>query len=140
MSLIQLFHPDKIKSRYLRAQMVAVIATGIDFGATLFTKELVRIHYVYAVAFGALCGAVTAFLLNRHWVFAAGEGNVAAQALRYSMALGGSVVLNTAGTYAITELVHSHYLLSKAMVAVAIGVTYSYFVLKTFVFTADANK
>jgi len=140
MSRSYFFHPDKIKSRYLRAQMVAAVATGIDFGVTLLTKELVGIHYVYAVAAGALCGAITAFLLNRNWVFAAANGNVAVQAFRYVVALGGSVLLNTAGTYALTELVHSHYLLSKVMVAVAIGVTYSYFVLKSFVFTGDASK
>jgi putative flippase GtrA len=65
---------------------------------------------------------------------------MAGQALRYVVVLGGSVVLNTAGTFAVTELAHSHYLLSKGLVAVAIGVTYSYFALKTFVFTDDANK
>jgi len=140
MSLNYFLFTDKIKSRYIRAQMVALAATGIDFAVTLFTKELLGMHYVTAVSLGAGCGAVTAFLLNRNWTFGARNGHAGTQAFRFLVALGGSALLNTLGTYLVTELFHSHYFLSKVLVAVLVGITYSYFVLKSFVFTADANK
>jgi putative flippase GtrA len=131
---------DILKSRYIRAQLVALSATGIDFALTLFTKEILGMYYVVAAGIGALCGACTAFLLNRTWVFDAGNGRARSQVLRYLVALAGSAVLNTSGTYLVTEQFHSHYVVSKILVALLIGTTYSYFILKFFVFPADANK
>jgi len=140
MALSFLYSSDRIQSRYLRAQLVAALATGIDFTVTLTLKELFGFYYVVAVATGACFGAVTAFLLNRNWVFAAAHGKAAAQAIRFLAALAGSAFLNTTGTYWVTETFHCHYLLSKIAVAVLIGSTYSYFVLKSFVFNHDAKK
>jgi putative flippase GtrA len=131
---------EKNKLRYLRAQLVAVFATSIDFGATMLLKEGFKIYYVIAVASGACCGAVTAFILNRNWVFAGSDGRLPAQALRFAVALSGSALLNTTGTYAVTEYFHCHYLLSKIIVAVIIGLSYSYFVLKYFVFGVYEKK
>jgi len=131
---------EKISRRYLRAQAVALLATGLDFLVTLALREGAGLYYAAAVFAGASCGAVTAFLLNRHWVFRAGELPAGGQLLRFILALGGSVLINTGGTYLLTETAGLHYLLSKMLVAVAVGLTYSYIVLKHFVFTPHASN
>ena len=130
---------EKISRRYLRAQGVALLATGLDFLVTLALREGAGLFYALAVFAGATCGAVTAFLLNRHWVFRAGQLPAGGQLLRFLLALGGSVLINTGGTYLVTEITGLHYLLSKMLVAVAVGLTYSYMVLKHFVFSAHAS-
>ena len=126
-----------IRNRYLRAQMVAVISTTVDFAVTILLKEGIGLSYVNAVAFGACCGAVTAFLLNRNWTFSATNHSPILQASRFALALAGSAALNTLGTWWVTETFGSHYLLSKTCVAVFIGLTYSWFILKFFVFAYE---
>src|SRR5262245_42648963 len=125
---------SRIKSRYVRSQVVALAATGVDFILTVFLKEAMGYHYAAAVFIGAICGAFTAFTLNRNWVFAGNQSGYRRQALRYLIALAGSVVLNSSGTWLLTEWLHVPYLVSKVLVAICIGLTYSYYVLKSFVF------
>src|SRR5258706_6346770 len=96
--------------KYLCTQLVAIIATGVDFTATILFKEVFGFNYVIAVGISAACGAITAFMLNRHWVFKAFHSPILHQAFRYLVALGGSVLLNTAGTFMLTETFGLPYL------------------------------
>jgi putative flippase GtrA len=124
------------KKSFFRFQITALLATSIDFSVTILFKEILGFHYSLAVAIGATCGAVTAFTINRYWVFRALEKHPAEQAFRYMLVAAGSVVLNTAGTYLVTETLRSPYLVSKAVTAMVIGFTYSYYFSKRFVFYA----
>ncbi len=121
-------------NKYFHTQVVALIASAIDFAVTIFLKEIGGFNYVAAVGLGACCGAVTAFMLNRHWVFKAFHSHILHQALRYIIASGGGVLLNTSGTYALTETFGLPYLLSKTLVSLVIGLTYSFYVVRSFVF------
>ncbi|HQV99739.1 MAG TPA: GtrA family protein [Bacteroidia bacterium] len=122
--------------RFLRFQLTAVMATIVDFSMTIFTKNIFHVHYTIAVATGAISGAITAFLINRYWVFSATKNDPVKQALRYTAVVLGSILLNTAGTFALTELMMLTYLISKAVVALIVGFTYSYYFSKRFVFYA----
>lgn len=122
------------RNRFMRFQVTAVLATAIDFIMTIFFKEAVGMHYSYAVGGGATCGAITAFSINRYWVFRSVEAHPIRQAVRYILVAVGSVVLNTAGTYAVTEGFHFPYLISKTIVGIIVGFTYSYHLSKRFVF------
>ena len=121
-------------SRFLRFQLSALTATMVDFSMTIIFKNIFGLHYTTAVALGAFCGAITAFLINRFWVFSATENHLAKQAFKYSAVVLGSIFLNTAGTYLLTESMMLTYLLSKAIVALIVGFTYSYYFSKRFVF------
>lgn len=123
-------------NKFLRFQMSALIATAVDFLVTLLLKEKFQIFYAWAVAGGATSGACTAFTINRHWVFQTTHKHPVAQGLKYLIVAGGSVVLNTSGTYLFTELFSWPYLISKAVVALIIGFTYSYYFSRRFVFNA----
>jgi putative flippase GtrA len=124
------------KKKFLRFQLTAIVATGVDFLLTVLLKEIYHLNYTWAVASGATGGALTAFIINRYWVFRALESHPVEQGIRYLFVATGSVVLNTAGTYLITEFIHFPYIVSKAIVALVVGITYSYFFSKRYVFYA----
>ena len=124
------------KSRFVQFQLTALLATCVDFAMTTVFKEVFTFHVALAVACGATCGAITAFTINRFWVFHSLEKNPLEQVFRYFLVAGGSVILNTFGTFLLTELTTIHYLISKAIVSIIIGFTYSYYFSKRFVFYA----
>lgn len=122
--------------KFLRFQLTAIIATCIDFLFTIILKEIFQLNYSIAVAIGATFGAITAFSVNRYWVFRSIETHPVEQGLRYLLVAAGSIALNTAGTYFLTELTYFPYIVSKAIVALVVGFTYSYYFSKRFVFYA----
>ena len=122
--------------KFLRFQLTAILATTIDFLTTIILKEIFKMPYPMAVALGAGAGAFTAFSINRYWVFRSIEKHPFGQLLRYLIVAFGSILLNTAGTFLLTENLHLPYLISKAIVALIIGFTYSYYFSKRFVFYA----
>ena len=124
------------RRRFVRFQLTALLATTVDFTMTIFFKEVIGFHYSVAVALGAICGAITAFTINRYWVFKSLEHHPAIQAFRYVLVAGGSVIINTLGTYLVTETFTFPYLISKATVSIVVGFTYSYYFSKRFVFYA----
>ncbi|MCC6723066.1 MAG: GtrA family protein [Saprospiraceae bacterium] len=122
------------KSSLLRSQAVAITATTTDFLVTIGLKELAKLWYVYSNATGALCGATVSFLLLRNWAFQRNTTKWHGQALRYVIASGLSLLLNTGGVWLLTELLDIQYIVSKTLVAVLMGLTVNYWMFKHFVF------
>ncbi len=122
--------------KFIRFQLTALIATSIDFFITILLKEYFHQYYTLAVGVGACAGALAAFTVNRYWVFRSLERNPLGQGFRYLIIAMGSVILNTAGTYILTESINISYIVSKAIVALIIGFTYSFYFSKRFVFYA----
>ena len=54
---------------FSRSQVAGLVASAVDFGILFGLAEIFHVYYVIAVAIGALAGAVTSFLMNRHWSF-----------------------------------------------------------------------
>jgi putative flippase GtrA len=126
--------PDRSFYTYLRSQFAALFATIADFSITIFLKEIIGIWYLIAVGIGAGVGAITAFFLNRNWVFKTGSRSIRVQAFRYGLVSGGSWVLNTGGVYLLTESTGISYIYSKVIVSIFIGLSYNYIMAKRFVF------
>ncbi len=120
--------------KFFRFQLTALLATSIDFFITILLKEKFQMHYTHAVAGGAVAGAFAAFTINRNWVFNSLEKHPVGQGIRYALVATGSILLNTIGTYFLTESIHISYLVSKASIALIIGFTYSFYFSKRFVF------
>ena len=121
---------------FLRFQLTALLATTIDFAITIVFESMVGFHYSLAIALGATFGAMTAFFINRFWVFSSMKTHPAEQAMKYFLIVAGSIFLNTTGAYLLTETTMLTYLISKAIVSIIIGFTYSYYFSKRFVFYA----
>ena len=122
------------KSPWLRSQAAALSATGTDFLVTIGLKELAGLWYVASNATGALCGAVVSFLLLRNWAFKRHDQRWHRQAVRYAIASGLSLVLNTFGVWLLTEAFDIQYIVSKIIMAVVMGLTINYLLFKHFVF------
>lgn len=119
---------------FVGAQLAALIATGVDFIALLFFKEVIGLWYVTATALGAFMGACTNFLLGRYWVFTATESKVHHQAFRYILVSAGSLLLNTGGVYIVTEYGGINYFYSRVIVAILVAISYNFILQKNFVF------
>jgi putative flippase GtrA len=119
---------------YLRSQLVAASATGVDFVLMVACVELVGVHYVAATALGALGGGVTAFLANRHWSFLAGHGAFVTQAARYLAVWIGSLGLNCLLVYLLTDHGDLPYRWSKVATAVLVGACFNFPLHRFYVF------
>lgn len=117
-----------------RSQITSFTATLVDFGLLFSLVELLHVWYVAAVAVGALAGAITNFLLNRRWTFEATHDRAHQQVLRYAIVSGGSLVLNTAGTYFMTDYGNIPYGFSVAAVSLAVGFFFNFPLQRHFVF------
>ncbi len=79
-------------------------------------------------------GAITNFLLGRYWAFDSSEDDIKYQAGRYGIVSAGSLCLNTAGLYLLTEFTSLESLPAKVIVGILVAVTYNYLMQKYFVF------
>lgn len=126
-------HPGFWQS-FGRAQVSSIAATIVDFGTLFASVEILHVWYVLGVALGASLGAVTNFLLGRHWSFKATQDEVAGQAARYALVSGGSLLLNTVGVYAITEGFGLKYGFSKVLTSLLVGVFFNFPLQRRYVF------
>lgn len=122
------------KFEFARAQIAAMLGTSVDYIVVICLTELVGVWYIYSNIAGATLGAITNFLLGRYWAFQATDDNISNQAFRYSIVSLGSLLLNTAGLYFLTEFTPLNYVVSKMIVGLIIAVTYNYLMQKFFVY------
>lgn len=111
---------------FTRAQLSAAIATILDYGILATWVEVFHLHYPYGVALGSAVGAITNFWINRHWSFESREDVWHSQAIRYAFVSAGSLVLNTAGVFLLTEYGGIHYFVSQMMISIIIGFFYNF--------------
>jgi putative flippase GtrA len=119
---------------FFKAQLSSLLATAADFLLTGCFAELVHLHYTVAVMLGALGGAFTNFAINRYWSFNAQAMPVRQQTYRYGLVWLGSVLLNVSGVYLLTRFFGMHYMISKMIVAVIVGLSFNYLLQKEYVF------
>ena len=106
----------------------------VDFGTLTLLVELGHVYYVAATALGAVLGACTNFWLNRTWAFEAKHVPTHRQAVRYAVVSAGSLALNVALVYALTEGFKTPYWVSKALGALMVGFFYNFPLHRYFVF------
>ena len=120
---------------FVKAQASAVTATAIDFAVTLLLGKLFGWWYVMATFLGAFSGGVSNCIINYQWVFHAKGQRKRSVAWRYMVVWSVSILLNTLGTYALTELTKGiDFIFIKAIVAVLVAFFWNYQMQRTFVF------
>jgi putative flippase GtrA len=125
--------PKSIVS-FTRAQIASVAASIVDFGTLAFLTEVVHVYYVASTAIGALGGALTNFMIGRHWSFEAAEGRLDSQARRYALVSGISLGLNSLGVYVLTEYGGFKYMISKLITATLVGFLFNFPMHRSYVF------
>jgi len=119
---------------FYKAQMSAWVASAIDYALTILLTELCGVWYVCSTFIGALAGGVANCLINYQWVFNHEPGRRRRVALRYLVVWCVSILLNTYGTYFLTEQTGVNYIIAKAVVACAVAVLWNYQMQRLFVF------
>jgi putative flippase GtrA len=118
---------------FIKAQFSAIVSTIADFLLTLFLTEL-GIWYLLSSLIGTISGGCINFSLGRYWVFKARNHKKIVQAKRYVIIWIGNLVLNTLGIYVFTDLLKIHYILSKILISVIVGVFYNFYFQKSYVY------
>lgn len=126
--------------KFCKAQCSAWIASAVDFGMTILLANICGIWYAYATFVGAVSGGITNCSINYKWVFHAFGLKKHVAAMRYTLVWCGSIILNTSGTYLLTELSGQNYLISKVLVAVLVAVCWNYELQSHYVFQIKENK
>lgn len=125
---------------FKRSQITSATATALDFALVFGLTELAGFWYVASVAVGAGLGAIANFALNRAWAFRHHDPDfewshsTAHQALRYGLVSAGSLILNTLGTWFVTETLVIPYGFSVIAVSLAVGFFFNFPLQRRFVF------
>lgn len=127
----KLKHEAKV---FAKAQVTAQIATLVDFVVSFLLAELAGLWYVTASFLGALTGGITNCMMNYRWVFDTDGQKKKYVALKYGFVWTGSILLNTGGTYLLTELSSQYFMIAKTIVAVAVALLWNYQLQRFFVY------
>jgi putative flippase GtrA len=139
---------------FIKAQASSQIASLADFLVTVVLATVLGWYYVYATFIGALCGGVFNCVINYKWTFQASRVKKRYVAVKYFVVWGSSIALNTAGTYALTEvfrnfirqaagpgfLSNNIYIVNKIIVAVLVGILWNYQLQRVFVYSNRSFK
>lgn len=133
---------------FLRAQFSSQIASLTDFTVTILLVKLFSLFYLYAAFTGAVCGGIINCIINYKWTFKATEIKKKYIAMKYAFVWIGSILLNTWGTFAMTEflrnsvwlrnflgyMVDDVFIFSKITVSLLVGFLWNYNMQNYFVY------
>jgi len=133
---------------FLKAQLSAQFASIVDFLITILLVKLFAIFYLYSTFIGSVVGGMINCVINYRWVFHARECKKTHIAMKYVVVWGGSILLNTWGTFGLTEwltgmswvnvvlghLVGDVFIVSKVIVAFLVGFFWNFYLQRVFVY------
>ena len=118
---------------FCKAQLSAWLASAVDFLVTISLVKFGGLFYLYATFIGSVVGGITNCVINYGWVFHADGCKKVHVAVKYLFVWGMSIMLNTWGTFALTEWV-TGFIVSKMLVAVTVAFFWNYSMQRTFVY------
>jgi putative flippase GtrA len=118
---------------FIRVQAVLILGSLADYGVTILLVACFHDGPILASVAGNITGSIAQFILSRNWAFDARDEKVLPQVLKFSLVWTGHILLSAAGMYLLNYL-GCYYLLSKTITSVFLGVTYTYFLKKYYVF------
>ena len=119
---------------FVKAQGSAIVGTIIDFAIAIALTKICSMFYLHANMAGAFCGGVTNCIINYKYVFEDAHQKKRHVGFKYFIVWVGSILLNSYGTYALTELSHVYFLCPKIIVSVIVAVFWNYQLQRYFVY------
>ncbi len=120
--------------QFFRYNIVALLATTLDFSLFIILSDIFQIWYVLSTFISAFIGGVVSFFLERNWTFVSKDGKISHQAIKYLIVWAMSIVLNTIGLYFIVEYFNIDTVISKVIVSASVGICFNFFMHNLFVF------
>ncbi len=124
----------KALTSFFRYNVVALVATAIDFLLFILLSQVLNVWYVLATFISAVSGGIIAFVLKRNWAFVSKDKRMSSQAIKYIPVWVGSILLNTWGLYLMVEHTNLEHVIAKVIVAIVVGIGFNYVLYKYFVF------
>ena len=118
---------------FLKAQASSLLASLVDFAATILGVELIGMTYGLANAGGNAVGAVANFAINKNWVFTSSQDRAVLMA-KYLLVWVGYVILSSVLVVLVTGHTGINYIIAKTAVAIVLSFSYNYSLQKKFVF------
>lgn len=119
---------------FLRAQFSAFVGGVSDYIIMIACVEFLGMHYIPAIAVGAVFGAVINYAISRSWAFKAEEEKISSQFIKYAVVSLGSLFLKTIGTFTLTEYIHIDYRISKLLTDGIVAFGFNYTLQRYWVF------
>lgn len=133
---------------FLKAQISAQIASVVDFLTTIVLAKTLGLFYLYATFLGSVAGGIVNCAVNYKWVFQSDGCKKRYVALKYIAVWATSILLNTWGTFALTEwltalprlnewlghYVDNIFIAAKIVVALLVGFFWNYQMQRQFVY------
>jgi putative flippase GtrA len=119
------------KIRFVRFLTVGVCTAVVDFGMLAILRGWIPPTAAFSGAY--LAGAVTHFLLNKHWTFRCARTDLAKQVAEYLAVVGITYLVQLAGFRGGFALFNHNVFLAKA-IAVPPGTIIGYLLLRMRVF------
>jgi len=133
---------------FLRAQLSSQLSSITDFLVTIVLVNVFQLYYVYATFTGSICGGFTNCVVNYRWTFKVMDVKKRYIAIRYLAVWGGSIFLNTSGTFLMTELLkkipwlmkfsglffENIFIIPKIVVSLFVGFVWNYNMQRLFVY------
>jgi putative flippase GtrA len=121
--------------RFIRANLSSGAASGIEWVLVTGLVHLVGLYYLYAAAAGAVTGAVTDFVLKRHWAFdRERKGAVEHEAARYIFVSAVSLALNLPCAYALVDGLRLPRVPGIILASLVVGFVWNYPLHRYYVF------
>ncbi len=125
-----------------RHQLGAIVATAVDFSVMIALVQTLHARPVLGTVAGALAGAITNFLLGRHWIFdhpAPQTDKAHHQAVRYACVSAASLGLNALGVRLLAELAGVQYVVARTIVAAGVSLLWNFPMHRRYVFPSLAS-
>lgn len=133
---------------FVKAQLSAQVASLVDFLVTIFLATICGMFYLYATFIGSVFGGFVNCFVNYRWVFTNAHCKKSQVAIKYILVWIGSILLNTWGTFFLTEwmtgmrwvndllgkYVDNVFIIPKIIVSLLVGIFWNYYLQRVFVF------
>ena len=119
---------------FLKVQAASIAGSIVDYLLTIILVSWFHCWYVVASLSGNVLGLATLFLLCRNWIFRTEKGSMRRQIVRFILVFAGNLILASGGIYLLTHFLKIHYIISKTIMSVLLGISYNYIMQKKFVF------
>ncbi|WP_242695945.1 GtrA family protein [Desertivirga brevis] len=119
-----------------KAQVAALSGGLSDYAIMIALTEVFLVKYTISIVFSGIVGAAINFSLNRRWAFSNEDfqSSLRSQIVKFSIVIGGSVLLKSAGTYLLTETTGLDYKVSRVAVDLLISYSFNYPLIRYWVF------
>lgn len=119
--------------RFFKGQISSAIATALDWGL-MTVLIFAGVHYLIAVALGALVGAITDFSVKKWWAFRAKRESIAGEAARYAFVSAAGAALNVALSYVLVDGLGIHKNIGVIFASTVVGFAWNYPMHRLYVF------